>query len=385
MMEELFGYVVQRALTELVRDAADLLITYYLIYRISLVLRGTRAVQIGLGLALLLVLYVVSKYFQLSTLFAILGTVLPSAILIIVVVFQEDIRRGLMRMGSGAWLGSGRYQEARVIDEVIAAATELARHRTGAIIAFEQDANLDEFVGSHKGVEVDAIVSQQLLVSLFLPEAMNKLHDGAVIIRDLRVAKAGVFFPFTQGRVIDESFGSRHRAALGITDETDAVLVVVSEERGSISFCFNGNIVSDLDGPRLRAALDGVFSPKTTSKVPTPSRFWQLVPATLRKPRFGLSRAPSPASERPSESPPSVRIRATSPPGAGSTPPAAESASTPAASTKPLRKAPAKTKDASKTGASGAASSGGAASGSVASSGGSRDTSSVPPAPDETT
>lgn len=367
MMEELFGYVVQRALTELVRDAADLLITYYLIYRVLLVLRGTRAVQIGLGLAVLLVLYVVSKYFQLSTLFAILGTVLPSAILIIVVVFQEDIRRGLMRMGSGAWLGSARYQEARVIDEVIAAATELARHRTGAIIAFEQDANLDEFVGSHKGTEVDAIVSQQLLVSLFLPEAMNKLHDGAVIIRDLRIAKAGVFFPFTQGRVIDESFGSRHRAALGITDETDAVLVVVSEERGSISFCFNGNIVSDLDGPRLRAALDGVFSPKATNKPATPSRFWQLVPATLRKPRFGLGRPSQvPVGERPSESPPSVRIRATPPPGSPSTPPAEPAPST--VTTKPLRKSVAKPKDAAKSAA-----------------GSTREASTIPPAPDETT
>jgi uncharacterized protein (TIGR00159 family) len=364
MMEELFGYVVQRALTELVRDAADLLITYYLIYRISLVLRGTRAVQIGLGLALLLVLYVVSKTFQLSTLFAILGTVLPSAILIIVVVFQEDIRRGLMRMGSGAWLGTGRYQEVRVIDEVIAAATELARHRTGAIIAFEQDANLDEFVGSHKGVEVDAVVSQQLLVSLFLPEAMNKLHDGAVIIRDLRIAKAGVFFPFTTGRVIDESFGSRHRAALGITDETDAVLVVVSEERGSISFCFNGNIVSDLDGPRLRAALDGVFAPKTGNKPATPSRIWQMLPETLRKPRFGLSRTGSSSgAERPSEVPASVRIRATPPPGATSAPPP-EPAPAPA-STKPLRKAAAKTADAAKP-ASGAL-----------------EPTSIPPAPDE--
>src|SRR6187455_2607157 len=316
MMEELFGYVVQRALTELVRDAADLLITYYLIYRISLVLRGTRAVQIGLGLALLLVLYVVSKYFQLSTLFAILGTVLPSAILIIVVVFQEDIRRGLMRMGSGAWLGSGRYQEARVIDEVIAAATELARHRTGAIIAFEQDANLDEFVGSHKGVEVDAVVSQQLLVSLFLPEAMNKLHDGAVIIRDLRIAKAGVFFPFTQGRVIDESFGSRHRAALGITDETDAVLVVVSEERGSVSFCFNGNIVSDLDGPRLRAALEGIFSPKKSPKRPGAERLWSMLPSQLLRRRVRLAGVSTGKEVPPSEAPPpSVRIRATAPSG----------------------------------------------------------------------
>src|SRR6187549_4203846 len=198
MMEELFGYVLQRALTELLRDAADLLITYYLIYRISLVLRGTRAVQIGLGLAFLIVLYGVSKYFELGTLFAILGTVLPSAILIIVVVFQEDIRRGLLRMGSGAWLGTGRYQEVRVIDEVISAATELARHRIGAIIAFEQDANLDEFVGQNKGITLDARVSRELLVSLFVPDGSNKLHDGAVILRNLRIAKAGVFFPMPE-------------------------------------------------------------------------------------------------------------------------------------------------------------------------------------------
>jgi diadenylate cyclase len=368
-MDQLFDYLARRAFTELVRDAADLIITYYLIYRISLVLRGTRAVQIGLGLALLLVLYVVSKYFQLGTLFAILGTVLPSAILIIVVVFQEDIRRGLMRMGSGAWLGTGRYQEVRVIDEAIAAATELARHRIGAIIAFEQDANLDEFVGSHKGVEIDAAVSSQLLVSLFLPEAMNKLHDGAVIIRDLRIAKAGVFFPFTQGRVIDESFGSRHRAAMGITEETDAVLVVVSEERGSISFCFNGNIVSDLDGPRLRAALDGVFSPKATSpKQAVGTRFWSMLPEQLRRRRsLPPGALPSAAREVPSESPPSVRIRATPPPGAPSGV-VAESSPAPSAA-KPLRKSAAKA-------------AGGEPSKNPA---GSRDSSSSPPAPDEST
>jgi uncharacterized protein (TIGR00159 family) len=368
VIDQLFDYLARRAFTELVRDAADLLITYYLIYRISLVLRGTRAVQIGLGLALLLVLYVVSKYFQLGTLFAILGTVLPSAILIIVVVFQEDIRRGLMRMGSGAWLGTGRYQEVRVIDEAIAAATELARHRIGAIIAFEQDANLDEFVGSHKGVEIDAVVSSQLLVSLFLPEAMNKLHDGAVIIRDLRIAKAGVFFPFTQGRVIDESFGSRHRAAMGITEETDAVLVVVSEERGSISFCFNGNIVSDLDGPRLRAALEGVFSPKSTaSKLPVGTRFWSMLPEQLRRRRSIPPGAhPGAVRETPSESPPSVRIRATPPPGVPSVP-GTESSPTPSAA-KPLRKSAAK-----------------APGESAKNPAGSRESSSPPPAPDEST
>jgi len=154
--------------------------------------------------------------------------------------------------------GLARQQESKAIDEVVAAATELARHRIGALIAFEQDANLDEFVVG-QGTPLDASVQRELLVSLFLPDNLNKLHDGAVVIRNLRVAKAGVFFPMPDTKLLDKSLGSRHRAALGITEETDAVVVVVSEERGSISFCFSGNIVTNLDGASLRQALLGLF------------------------------------------------------------------------------------------------------------------------------
>jgi hypothetical protein len=118
----------------------------------------------------------------------------------------------------------------------------------------------------HKGHVLDAQVSRELLVTLFIPEGVNKLHDGAVIIRNYRIAKAGVFFPMPEGRVVDDSFGSRHRAALGITEETDAVVVIVSEERGTISFCFNGNIASNLDGAKLRTMLEAIFSPKVRKK-----------------------------------------------------------------------------------------------------------------------
>ena len=114
-------------------------------------------------------------------------------------------------------------------------------------------------------------MQRELLVALFLPESLNKLHDGAVIIRNLRIAKAGVFFPMPDTKVLDKSLGSRHRAALGITEETDAVVVVVSEERGNISFCFNGNIVTNLDGASLRQALLGLFGQrarKRTGKAP---------------------------------------------------------------------------------------------------------------------
>ncbi len=245
---------------EILRAALDVLIVYYVVYRALLVLRGTRAVQIGLGLIAVFALYLISQALQLTTVLSILSALISSIILIIVVVFQSDIRRGLQRVGSRALLGKARAQETRVIDEVVEAATELARHRIGALIAFEQDASLDEFVGSHQGEEIDAVVSRDLLVSIFIPEGTNKLHDGAVILRDLRIAKAGVFFPMTSA-VVDPTYGSRHRAALGITEETDAVVVAVSEERGTISFCFNGNIVSNLDGQNLRSSLLGIFSP----------------------------------------------------------------------------------------------------------------------------
>jgi diadenylate cyclase len=267
MFEAVRAYWEGRTPLLLAKDALDVFLVYYLAYRALLVLRGTRAMQVGLGLSLVFVLYLVAQFLRLVTVISVMGALISSMLLIIVVVFQSDIRRGLQRVGSRAWFGSlVRAQETKVIDEVVEAATELARHRIGALITFEQDANLDEFVGVHKGHVLDAQVTRELLVALFLPEGMNKLHDGSVVIRNLRIAKAGVFFPMPEGRVVDDSFGSRHRAALGITEETDAVVVIVSEERGTISFCFNGNIASNLDGPKLRTMLDAIFSPKVRKK-----------------------------------------------------------------------------------------------------------------------
>ena len=266
MPEGLLHLFARRPAGQVATDVIDLLIVTYVVYRALLVLRGTRAMQMGIGLLLIFAVYVAAKWLALVTLLNLLSTLLSSIILIVVVVFQNDIRRGLMRVGSRAFLGGfARAQESRVIDEVVAAATELARHRMGALIAFEQDANLDEFVVG-QGIPVESAVSRELLVSLFVPESVNKLHDGAVIIRNLRVAKAGVFFPMPESRIVDASLGSRHRAALGITEETDAVVVVVSEERGTISFCFSGNIVSNLDGASLRQALLGLFGRKPRKK-----------------------------------------------------------------------------------------------------------------------
>jgi uncharacterized protein (TIGR00159 family) len=257
-------FVARRPLGQVLIDVVDILAVAYITYRALLVLRGTRAMQMGIGLMVLGIVYLLAKWADFATLLYLINA-LP-IILIVVVVFQNDIRRGLMRVGARAFLsGLSRQQESKVIDEVVSAATELARHRIGALIAFEQDANLDEFVVG-QGTPIDASVQRELLVSLFVPETLNKLHDGAVVIRNLRIAKAGVFFPMPDTKLHDKSMGSRHRAALGITEETDAVVVVVSEERGSISFCFNSNIVSNLDGASLRQALLGLFGQSARGK-----------------------------------------------------------------------------------------------------------------------
>ena len=259
MIPEILSALKNESLSRLAIGLIDIIVVAGLIYRILLVLKGTRAIQMALGIVLILVTYVVSSWIGLVTLVSLFSYLLPSLIIIIVVVFQNDIRRALTRIGSSPLFGGwGRALETRVVDEVVAATTELARHRTGALITFEQDANLDEFVVG-QGIVIDSAVTKELLVTLFIPESINKLHDGAVIIRNLRVAKAGVFFPMPEAKHIDSAYGSRHRAAIGITEETDAVVIAVSEERGTISFCFNGNIVADLDGEVLRKTLLRIF------------------------------------------------------------------------------------------------------------------------------
>src|SRR6476619_4570860 len=173
MLDGLRHLFSSRPWLQVLVDVFDILVVTYVVYRALLVLRGTRAMQMGTGLGVIFLVYVVSKWVGFITLYNLLSTLLSSIILIVVVVFQNDIRRGLMRVGSRAFFaGIARQQETRVIDEVVAAATELARHRMGALICFEQDANLDEFVVG-QGTIIDSAVQRDLLVSLFAPEGVN--------------------------------------------------------------------------------------------------------------------------------------------------------------------------------------------------------------------
>ncbi len=287
---------LDRSAWHALRDVLDILVVAFLIYRALLVLKGTRAMQMGLGIVVFGVLYVAAERAQLTTVLLLLERVASAAILIIVVVFQNDIRRALIRLGAKAWLTRGRDAQERVIDEVVGAATELARHRMGALICLERDANVLEFVKS-EGIPLDADVSRELLVGLFVPEAVNKTHDGAVLIRDLRVARAGVFLPMPEvTKVADHSLGSRHRAAIGITEETDAVVVVVSEERGTISMCFPNGMVQNVDAASLQQALLGLFG--RVGKPKSPSLFARLFQAAARRAKATPSSAPRAHEDR---------------------------------------------------------------------------------------
>ena len=248
-------------------DLADIALVAFLLYRVLLLMKGTRAMQMGIGLALVFALYQAARLLELVTLFTMMDSMITYIVLIVVVVFQNDIRRALTRFGSRPWLrGEGNAQETHVIEEVIKAALQLAHKRIGGLIVFERDASLEEFLD--EGTELDAAVSKELLYSVFIPSFENPMHDGAVVIRDRRVWKAGCFLPLTASPRIDKSLGTRHRAAIGITEETDAVVVVVSEEKGAVSICFNGNIVRSLDAHSLREALLGLFYKRRSTRRP---------------------------------------------------------------------------------------------------------------------
>lgn len=171
------------------------------------------------------------------------------------------------------------------MEEVIKAAGTLAQKRIGALVAFERSAALDEFI--ERGTEVDAAVSKELLHSIFVPSFENPMHDGAVVVREGRIWQAGVFLPMAGSAGGDRSLGARHRAGIGITEETDAVVVVVSEERGAISLCFDGNIVRNLDVASLRDALYGLFYAPKRSRRKAADRRSTVVP-----PEPGRSQSP---------------------------------------------------------------------------------------------
>ena len=233
-------------------DLLDILIVAFLIYQLLQFIRGTHAVQMALGALVLVLLYWLSQLLHLETVNWLLRTFMPYLVFGIIVVFQSEIRKVLAQLGKTPLpgvFGSPRTEE--VIDEVVLAGTTLAAQRTGAIVVIERDMGLRSYIET--GIALDAYVTYDLLISIFNPG--TPLHDGAVIIQGNRVAAAACFLPLTVNPQLSRELGSRHRAAIGVTEDTDALAVVVSEETGVISLVVGGHIRRELDGASLKSAL----------------------------------------------------------------------------------------------------------------------------------
>jgi diadenylate cyclase len=246
------------------RDAVEIAVVALLLYRVLLMVRGTRALQLAMWATVLCAAYAASWVLKLPMLTYLLGLVLKYGAFVALVVFQPELRAGLAQLGPTRGVRLFRSLEAgEVVDEIADAVERLSRSSTGAIVVVERDQRLDEYVET--GTELNAKVSGDLLATIFTP--YSPLHDGAVVIRGDTIVGAGCILPLSQSRLTDRALGTRHRAALGLTEESDALVVVVSEETGTISLASGGRLQRDLLAGQLRDVLSGRL-PRATTELP---------------------------------------------------------------------------------------------------------------------
>ncbi|MCB0421338.1 MAG: diadenylate cyclase CdaA [Bdellovibrionales bacterium] len=245
--------------TELrLKDFVDFLLVWIVVYRVLLLTKRAGAVQILSGMGVLAIAYSVSIWAELLTFHWLLEKFFSNLFLIVVILFQGEIRQALAQIGSNPfWLGE-KLRETHVVEEVAQGAIQLAQRGIGALIVLEKDINLDYFL--EVGVEIDAGVVSETLVALFQPT--SPLHDGAAVIRDGRIFAAGCFLPLSKNPILEKSLGTRHRAGLGLTEETDALVLVVSEENKSVGLALGGNFLFDLSHGELRQKLYDFFAMK---------------------------------------------------------------------------------------------------------------------------
>ncbi len=231
------------------QDALDIAVLTILFYAILTFIQGTRAAQILTGLAVLAGLYYLSQFIDLAATHWLIGALFSNLFLVVVILFQEDIRRAFARFGRTGGILSRvlAVEQVRALEAISKASASLAEAKIGALIVIEREIGLNDYI--EVGTAIDAVVDDDLLYSIFLP--YSPLHDGAVIVQGSRIKAAGCFLPLHVDPNVSRHLGTRHRAAMGITSETDALAVVVSEEEGRISIAFEGRITPDLDGATL--------------------------------------------------------------------------------------------------------------------------------------
>ncbi|MEA2649942.1 MAG: diadenylate cyclase [Candidatus Binataceae bacterium] len=259
----------------------DIVLVAILIYQFLVLVRGTRAAPMLVGVATLGLAFYFARLGDLRTLNWLLSTLLPFAVFALIVVFQSEIRHALANLGSRISLMRSSSSVADVYDDIVLAANLFSQNQTGALIVIEREIGLRTYIES--GVSLDARLSYDLLATVFRPSA--PLHDGAVIVQRDRIAAAACFLPLSMNPVLSTQLGTRHRAAIGITEETDAVAVIISEETGTISMAVAGSIERELTVERLRERLSHLlrrYAPAPSLPSPVEESFIEEEPPSSR-------------------------------------------------------------------------------------------------------
>ncbi len=278
----------------------DVLLVALIIYEILALIKGTRAALMLVGVAALALAFYFARIGELTTLNWLMNTLLPYAVFALIVVFQAEIRQALARLGRRLTLSRAQASEADAYDDIVLAANLFSQNLTGALIVIEREIGLRTYIES--GVALDAHLSYDLLATIFRPSA--PLHDGAVIIQGDRIAAAACFLPLSMNPVLSTQLGTRHRAGIGVTEETDAIAVIVSEETGAMSVAVAGKIERDLTVEELRGRLSGLlrrYVPPSTLPTPITNGTEERAGAEMGSTRPSLSRtadsSPNPGAE----------------------------------------------------------------------------------------
>ena len=262
-MERILG------LTEYISDAVDILIVSYVIYKLLMLIRGTRAVQLLKGIIVVVLAWVLSTFFNLQTLRWMMEQVFTFGVLVVLIIFQPELRRALEQLGRGTLFGRSHTLEeqraTKLVGEVVKAVNYLSSRRIGALIVLERETGVTDYIET--GITMNASIRSELLINIFIPN--TPLHDGAVIVRGDKIMAAGCYLPLTENPFISKELGTRHRAGLGISEISDCITVIVSEETGQISLAMNGELVRNLAEETLIAKLYGELKPSRQSQ------FWQ--------------------------------------------------------------------------------------------------------------
>lgn len=264
----LADYIGLRDPLAIVRALVDISIVSYLLYKAIMLVKETRAWQLLKGILLIAIAYYISNLLQLKTVEFIMSNVIQLAGITAVILFQPELRRALEHLGRSKFKdlfsfedGSSAVRTTAMIEELVKTAVEMSKTKTGVLVVIEKDTKIGEIINT--GVLLDSALSSELLINIFTPN--TPLHDGAVVIRDTRIKAAACFLPLTDNPNLSKELGTRHRAALGITEVSDCVAIVVSEETGKISFAMNGGLTRNLNSDTLRMALNKTLLEKNTN------------------------------------------------------------------------------------------------------------------------